>query len=235
MNAVGSIFHCPHWPHRFERLADSAVRWSAYVDESSDSSESVVLLNAQIKDGTHWKPIGAETEMFKELRYALKSFIDVNGADMLAELCAGEDGFAMELSCVKRLQSALVDATHVLHDLSNGAKPEAVLWSHGVGVESLAQNLVATQELANMNVDEWPKAGPQANPGSFADLEAFVVNISRMTTDEEMGGNMSGDDAVTTLSTLVETARDIERDIHKGAQSWPVQAQHNEHTEVPAA
>lgn len=35
----------------------------------------------------------------------------------------------------------------------------------------------------------------------------IVETLARMTTDAEMGGNMSGDDAVTTLSRMIEEAR----------------------------
>lgn len=37
----------------------------------------------------------------------------------------------------------------------------------------------------------------------------FVAQVARMTTDAEMDGDMSGDDAVTTLSGLIEHARQI--------------------------
>lgn len=39
------------------------------------------------------------------------------------------------------------------------------------------------------------------------DLFDFASLVSRMTTDSEMGGNMSGDDAAQALSELIETAR----------------------------
>ncbi len=41
------------------------------------------------------------------------------------------------------------------------------------------------------------------------DLSAFAELVARMTTDQEMDGGMSGDDAVSTLSELIETARTL--------------------------
>lgn len=43
----------------------------------------------------------------------------------------------------------------------------------------------------------------------LSDLLAFVAQIASMTTDEEMEGEMSGDDAVSALSGLIEQARDL--------------------------
>lgn len=39
--------------------------------------------------------------------------------------------------------------------------------------------------------------------------DMFVAEIARLTTDAEMDGDMSGDDAVSTLSALIEEAREI--------------------------
>lgn len=59
----------------------------------------------------------------------------------------------------------------------------------------------------------WPHCGtPQRNAkliSTSPDLLAFAELIARMTTDEEMGGEMLGDDAVSTLSELIETARTL--------------------------
>jgi len=41
------------------------------------------------------------------------------------------------------------------------------------------------------------------------DLLEFAELVARMTTDQEMDGDMSGDDAVSTLSELIETARAV--------------------------
>ena len=43
----------------------------------------------------------------------------------------------------------------------------------------------------------------------------FVEAVAALTTDDEMAGDMPGDDAVTELSGLIETARAILRDAHK--------------------
>ena len=41
------------------------------------------------------------------------------------------------------------------------------------------------------------------------DLLDFAELVARMTTDQEMDGDMLGDDAVSTLSELIETARTL--------------------------
>lgn len=41
------------------------------------------------------------------------------------------------------------------------------------------------------------------------ELLDFIAMIARMTTDTQMDGDMSGDDAVSTLSELIEGARTI--------------------------
>jgi hypothetical protein len=41
------------------------------------------------------------------------------------------------------------------------------------------------------------------------DLLDFADFVARMTTDSEMDGDMSGDDAVSTLSGIIETAREV--------------------------
>lgn len=41
------------------------------------------------------------------------------------------------------------------------------------------------------------------------DLLDFAELVARMTTDQEMDGEMMGDDAVSTLSELIETARTL--------------------------
>lgn len=44
---------------------------------------------------------------------------------------------------------------------------------------------------------------------SAPDLLDFAELVARMTTDQEMDGEMLGDDAVSTLSELIETARTL--------------------------
>lgn len=45
-----------------------------------------------------------------------------------------------------------------------------------------------------------------------SDVRAFVRQIARMTTEEEHGDEgMSGDDAVETLTSLIEEARELVR------------------------
>lgn len=66
-----------------------------------------------------------------------------------------------------------------------------------------AGNLVVAVALGGLQ-------GQDANASLIAaapDLFDFASLVSRMTTDSEMGGNMSGDDAAQALSELIETAR----------------------------
>lgn len=44
---------------------------------------------------------------------------------------------------------------------------------------------------------------------AFAPLQALADLLAGMTTDAEMGGDMSGDDAVTTLAQVIFAARDL--------------------------
>lgn len=56
------------------------------------------------------------------------------------------------------------------------------------------------------------KSSAEANAkviSTAPDLLDFAELVARMTTDEEMDGDMSGDDAVSTLSELIETARTL--------------------------
>lgn len=41
------------------------------------------------------------------------------------------------------------------------------------------------------------------------ELVDFLELVGRMTTNEEMGGDMSGDDACSTVSQIIETARGL--------------------------
>jgi hypothetical protein len=54
-----------------------------------------------------------------------------------------------------------------------------------------------------------PAPQPRYAEGERDKLRSFTLLIARMTTDEEMDGAMSGDDAVTALGNLIATARDL--------------------------
>lgn len=53
------------------------------------------------------------------------------------------------------------------------------------------------------------------SPGMTAD--EFVEWVAAQTTDEDMDGDMSGDDAVSTLADIVMTARAMRKDRMKEA------------------
>lgn len=59
-------------------------------------------------------------------------------------------------------------------------------------------------EIAKRELKSWDDPDWQAQTA-----HDFVAQVARMTTDAEMDGDMSGDDAVTTLSGLIEEAREI--------------------------
>lgn len=88
--------------------------------------------------------------------------------------------------------------------------------SSATSLQALAEAPVPTTHLLDQaalaTLPDITSSDPKINPRIFLsvkDLYAFATLISRMTTDEEMDGNMLGDDAVQTLGNLVASARNL--------------------------
>ncbi len=114
-------------------------------------------------------------------------------------------------------------AFYNLHCTHTAARPDAVIYNgrefvptanETVWVDTLAQLRAVKGDIC-WNEDQtevWLRlpAGHKFSCLMFRAedaLRAFVEQVARMTTDQEAGGDMSGDDAASALSGLIEQAR----------------------------